>query len=152
VARVADASRALAAGEQPGPLPEQGSNELRTLANAFNEMSAQLQQARAAERSFLLSVSHELKTPLTAIRGYAEALADNVLPPRRPGEVIQAEARRLERLVADPLELARLNRLGFDVERVPVDLAGVARDAAERHAVRASELGVALAWSSDEEA
>ena len=60
-------------------VPVEGPRELAVLAASFNEMAAQLAKARAAERQFLLSVSHELKTPLTAIRGYAEGLADGVL-------------------------------------------------------------------------
>jgi two-component system sensor histidine kinase BaeS len=149
VARAAEASRRLAAGSRPEPLPEGGSDELRTLSRSFNDMARQLERARAAERSFLLSVSHELKTPLTAIRGYAEALGDGILSTARAAEVIQAEAARLERLVSDLLELARLNRLGFDVERRPVDLAAVARDAGERHAPRARELGIELRVQAD---
>ncbi len=144
VRRVAAASRRLAAGESPEPLPIRGSDELRTLASSFNDMACQLDRARDAERAFLLSVSHELKTPLTAIRGYAEALEEGVLSAVRAGGVIQIEAVRLERLVADLLELARLNRQHFAVEREPVDLAAVALDAVERHLGRARELGVEL--------
>ena len=55
-------------------MPVEGAAELATLAVAFNDLAAQLARAREAERNFLLSVSHELKTPLTAIRGYAEAV------------------------------------------------------------------------------
>jgi signal transduction histidine kinase len=113
-------------------------------------MSDQLARARAAEKSFLLSISHELKTPLTAIRGYAEALGDGILSTSRAATVIGVEASRLERLVSDLLELARLNRLRFDVERRPVDLASVARDAVERHAGRAQELGIELAWEAED--
>jgi len=149
VARVAEASRRLAGGATPEPLPEAGSDELRTLARAFNEMAAQLGRAREAERSFLVSISHELRTPLTAVRGYAEGLRDHVLEPARAGEVIEAEARRLERLVVDLLELARLNRLRFDVDRAPVDLAAVAHEAVDRHTPRARELGVDLASACD---
>jgi two-component system sensor histidine kinase BaeS len=152
VARVAAASRRLAAGELPEPLPEGGSEELRVLSRAFNGMASRLERARAAEQSFLLSVSHELKTPLTAIIGYTEALGDGVLSARRAAAVIQTEAGRLERLVTDLLELARLNRLGFDVERRPIDLAAVARDAGQRYAGRARELGIALDWAADDEA
>ncbi|HEV2592378.1 MAG TPA: HAMP domain-containing sensor histidine kinase [Gaiellaceae bacterium] len=148
VGRVADASRHLAAGGTLVALPEAGSDELRTLARAFNEMALQLSQARDSERSFLVSISHELRTPLTAIRGFAEALHDGVLSPVRAGEVIEAEARRLERLVVDLLELARLNRLGFDVERQPLDLAAVARETVDRHERRARELGVALEYET----
>ena len=152
IGRVAAASRRLAGGEQPEPLPESGADEVRTLARSFNQMAVQLARARAAEREFLISVSHELKTPLTAIRGYAEAIGDGVLTPTRAVEVINIEAARLERLVADLLELARLNRIGFDVEYTTIDLAEVAREASERHAPRARELGVELAWSAQPDA
>ncbi len=76
IRRVADASHALAAGETPRHVPEEGARELASLAQAFNEMALQLETSRAGERNFLLSVSHELKTPLTAIRGYAEGLSE----------------------------------------------------------------------------
>ena len=67
------------------PLPESGPAELASLARAFNEMAEQLAASRESERNFLLSVSHELKTPLTAIRGYAEGLAEGAFEPRRRG-------------------------------------------------------------------
>jgi HAMP domain-containing protein len=69
IGRVAEASRALAEGRTPEPVPPVGSAELAALAHAFNEMAEQLAAARARERYFLLWVSHELKTPLTAIQG-----------------------------------------------------------------------------------
>jgi two-component system, OmpR family, sensor kinase len=142
--RVADASSRLAAGEALEPLPLTGSSELRAMAESFNTMADQLRRAREAERSFLLSVSHELKTPLTAIRGYAEALEEGVLTPERAGAVIRTEAERLERLIADLLQLARLDQQRFDIQPAPVDLAEVARETATRHSARARELGVEL--------
>ena len=99
----------------PTTLPIEGSTELRQLSTAFNELSEELHRAQDAERAFLLSVSHELKTPLTAIRGHAEGLADGVIAPERAGEVIEREAHRLERLIRDLLDLARLRRRTFDV-------------------------------------
>jgi signal transduction histidine kinase len=149
VRRVAEATRRVAAGEHPDPLPVEGSDELRTLAGSFNEMATRLERAREAERAFLLSVSHELKTPLTAIRGYAEALVEGVLSPAEAVEVVHAEATRLERLVADLLELARLNRLGFRVRVERVDLAVVAQEVCSRHAARARELGVSLSAAAE---
>ncbi len=145
VVRVARASSRLAAGESPQPLPVSGSLELRALAESFNTMADQLRRAREAERSFLLSVSHELKTPLTAIRGYAEALEEGVLTPDRAVKVIRTEAERLERLIADLLHLARLDRQRFDIRPTTVDLAEIARESASRHAARARELGAARA-------
>lgn len=144
VRRIAAASNALAAGETPTPVPEEGSRELASLAQAFNEMAAQLAESRERERNFLLSVSHELKTPLTAIRGYAEGLGEGAFPPDETSRIILLEARRLERLVRDLLDLARMNRHEFSVSRRPVDLADVARQAVARHELTAMGFGVTL--------
>ena len=144
VTRVADASRRLAEGEDPDPLPIEGSTEVRQLSTAFNELSEELHRAQDAERAFLLSVSHELKTPLTAIRGHAEGLADGVVSRERAGEVIEREAHRLERLIRDLLDLARLRRRTFDVTLVPVDLVEVANEAVARHGFQAEAYGVDL--------
>ena len=144
VVRVARASSRLAAGRSPEPVPVTGSRELRTLAESFNTMAEQVGRAREAERSFLLSVSHELKTPLTAIRGYAEALEEGVMTRDHAVRVIHTEAERLERLVADLLNVARLDRQRFDIRPTTVDLAEIASESATRHAARARELGVEL--------
>jgi two-component system sensor histidine kinase BaeS len=144
VRRVADASRQLAAGERPEPLPVTGSDEVKALATAFNRMAEELDRTRDAERAFLLSVSHELKTPLSAIRGHGEALKDGVIEPDRVADVVIAESERLERLVRDLLDLARLNQRVFAVTPRPVDLAELARDAAARHDAEARRVGVSL--------
>jgi len=144
VTRVAAASRRLAEGESPEPLPVEGSTELRQLSTAFNDLSDELRRAQDAERAFLLSVSHELKTPLTAIRGHAEGLADGVVTAERAGEVIEREAHRLERLIRDLLDLARLRRRSFDVTPTPVDLGDVAGEALSRHGLQAQAYGVNL--------
>ncbi len=144
VLRVARASGRLAQGHDPALVPLGGSRELRGLAASFNTMATELARARNAERSFLESVSHELKTPLTAIRGYSEALDERVLTPERAGKVIRNEAARLERLITDLINLARLDQRRFDIHPQPVDLAEIARESATRHAARARELGVGL--------
>jgi two-component system sensor histidine kinase BaeS len=144
IRRVAEATRALAADERHEPLPSEGSSELVSLAQAFNQMAAQLAASREAERDFLLSVSHELKTPLTAIRGYAEGLGEGVFDADEAARTINLEASRLERLVRDLLDLARMKRSEFSVRRGPVDLADAAREAVERHELRAREFGVTL--------
>jgi signal transduction histidine kinase len=107
-------------------------------------MADQLGRARDAERSFLLSVSHELKTPLTAIRGYAEGLGEGMLPVDEAVETIRREGERLERLVQDLLDLARMRKHEFTVRREPIDLADIAREAARRHEQQARAFGVAL--------
>jgi two-component system OmpR family sensor kinase len=141
---VALASRALAAGEQPGPLPVRGPDELAALGTAFNQMAEELAQAREAERLFLLSVSHELKTPLALIRGHGEALLDGVVAVPKAAGIVVAEAKRLERLVRDLLDLARLNQHTFTVTPEPVDLAELVHEARGRHEAEARRVGVSL--------
>jgi two-component system sensor histidine kinase BaeS len=119
------------------------------LARAFNDLAHQLARAREAERSFLLSVSHELKTPLTAIRGYAEAVQDGALDPGDAAATISQEAARLERLVRDLLDLARMNRTDFSVHNSEIDLAEVADDAVRRYEQQAAAFGVTLEAVAD---
>ncbi len=149
VGRVADASRSLARGEHPDPVPVEGAAELATLATAFNDLASQLARAREAERNFLLSVSHELKTPLTAIRGYAEAVQDGAIDAREAAATVVQEAARLERLVHDLLDLARMNRTDFSVHSSEIDLAEVAEEAVRRYHPQADAFGVTLSTSSD---
>jgi two-component system sensor histidine kinase BaeS len=144
VKRVARASRSLAEGVSPDPVPLGGSAELAMLAQTFNDMAAQLNQAREAERNFLLSVSHELKTPLAAIRGYAEGLEEGVFTGDEAASTIREEARRLERLVRDLLELARMNRREFVVHHDRIDLGEVAREVARRYDTDAQAADVEL--------
>jgi signal transduction histidine kinase len=144
ISRVAEASRRLAAGDDPPPLAVAGATEVAALATSFNHLSTELARAQDAERAFLLSVSHELKTPLTAIRGHAEALADGVLDERQAGRVIEQEANRLERLIRDLLDLGRLRRRSFSARQETVDLGQVASEAVARYQPLSERFGVAL--------
>ncbi|HUK44610.1 MAG TPA: HAMP domain-containing sensor histidine kinase [Gaiellaceae bacterium] len=144
IERVSQASLALAAGERPGPLPVEGSTEVAALAASFNRLATDLDRARDAERSFLLSVSHELKTPLAAIRGHGEAILDGVMSvPKAAGVVVQ-ESKRLERLVRDLLDLARLNQRSFSIHAREIDLTAVVAQAVTRHGPEATRVDVAL--------
>jgi signal transduction histidine kinase len=149
LARVADASRVLAAGGAPEPLPRERTEELAALADAFNDMATQLARAREAERSVLLSVSHDLRTPLTAIQGYAEAIEDGTIEPGEAAAIVARESRRLERLVDDLLALARLRQGIVEVRREPVELGEVLREVEDRLRPRAGESGVELRLEPD---
>ncbi len=141
------ATRRIAAGDLAARVPVNPSDgdELATLARSINSMAAGLERSRGLERQFLLSVSHDLRTPLTSIRGYAEALADGRVPdPPQAASVILAESRRLERLVADLLELAKLGarRYSLDVRRT--DVGEVVGATVDGFAPAAEGAGVAL--------
>jgi two-component system OmpR family sensor kinase len=142
--RVSEATERLAAGDAPGPVPAEGAAELASLAESFNHMATKLEHARDAERAFLLSVSHELKTPLTAVLGYAEGLADGTIGPDAAAATIAKEGARLDRLVRDLLDLARMNRHEFSVRREAVDLAEVAEECLHRHEAQARTFGIDL--------
>ncbi len=148
VQRVAEASRQIAAGQRVTPIPVEGQDELSTLAASFNAMAGDLARAREAEAAFLLSVSHDLKTPLTSIRGYAEAVDEGVVEPKEAALTIARESANLERLVQDLLDLARLQRRAFDVRSEDVDLAAIASEVVERFQPKAREFVVALAAHS----
>ena len=152
VRRVAEATEALAAGRAPGAVPAEGAAELASLAESFNHMAIELEHARDAERAFLLSVSHELKTPLTAIIGYAEGLADGTVDVDVAAATISNEAARLERLVRDILDLARMNRSEFSVRSEPVDLVEIASECRRRHEAQAVSYGIELTLDAEDDA
>jgi two-component system, OmpR family, sensor kinase len=131
VAATAATADRIAEGDLDARVPEPRTgatdDELARLARSINAMAASLQQARHAERDFLLSVSHDLRTPLTAISGWAEALADGAAPdPAAAGETIRVASARLDRLVRDLLDLARLRARAFTLHLATVDLREVA--------------------------
>ncbi len=143
--RTAAAARSLAAGNRDVTLPAQGPAEVVEVSEAVNTLASALRYSEARQRQFLLSVSHDLRTPLTSIVGYAESLADDVVPAEQTaqvGVVLLGEARRLERLVGDLLDLARLDAQDFRIDLAPVDLVGVVRDAAQVWSTRCAGAGV----------
>ena len=144
VRRLAEASGRLAEGDAGVTVTPQGPRELRELAASFNDMNAKLTKAQETEQAFLLSVSHELKTPLTSIRGYAEGIGDGTVKPPEGAEVIGAESSRLERLVGDLLDSGRMRKSAFTVRRETVDLAAVADDVARRYEAAARDAGLTL--------
>jgi two-component system, OmpR family, sensor kinase len=103
-----------------------GGGEIGHLADRFREMTAKLAESEEVERNFLMTVSHELRTPLTAIRGHVAALVDGVVTGDEARglslDVIALETARLERLVGDVLELAKLEAHRFTVLREEVDM------------------------------
>ena len=142
-----EATRRIAAGDLAVRVPEDEGDgaELAGLARSINAMAESLERSRGMERQFLLSVSHDLRTPLTSIRGFGEALAEGKAPdPAHAGAVITAEARRLERLVGDLLELAKLDARRFSLDVRATDVAEVVSDTTEGFRPAAERAGVVL--------
>jgi two-component system, OmpR family, sensor kinase len=141
------AARKIASGDLTARVPDlgDGNDELARLVRSINEMAESLQRSRETERDFLLSVSHDLRTPLTSIGGWAEALADRTAPdPTAAGHTILVEAGRLDRLVRDLLDLARLRARAFTLTRRPVDLRDIASGTGEGLRPDLEEAGLSL--------
>ncbi len=140
----------IASGDLAARVPEHEADgeELAGLARSINAMAENLERSRRLERQFLLSVSHDLRTPLTSIRGFAEALSEGRAPdPAHAAGIIGAEARRLERLVGDLLELAKLDARRFSLDVRATDVAEVVADTAEGFRPAADAAGVTLTVS-----
>jgi two-component system, OmpR family, sensor kinase len=123
--RTAAAAHALADGARDVVVNPSGPAEVAEVADALNYLGDSVTRSEERQRQFLLSVSHDLRTPLTAIRGYAESLADGMIDPQqvpRVGSVVLGEAQRLDRFVTDLLDLARLDAQDVRMDIVDVDL------------------------------
>ena len=121
------ATEVVATGRYNVVIPEaRGHDEIALLTERFRGMVSELAEAERLKRSFLMSVSHELRTPLTAIRGHVEALREGVVTDpeqvRASLDIVAAETDRLERLVGDVLDLAKLQAHRFTVRTEEVDL------------------------------
>ncbi|MDQ3992222.1 MAG: HAMP domain-containing histidine kinase [Actinomycetota bacterium] len=127
VLALSSAADEIARGNYRVAVPDvPGGGEIGDLADRFREMATRLSEAEELERNFLMSVSHELRTPLTAIRGHVEALREGLVDDpdvrARSLDVVAAEAARLERLVGDVLDLAKLDTRRFTLHREEVDM------------------------------
>jgi signal transduction histidine kinase len=126
VLKLSRAADQVARGEYDVDVPAGGAGEIGVLAGRFGEMASRLAEAEKLERNFLMTVSHELRTPLTAIRGHVDALREGLVADEEMRlaslTVIAAEAERLERLVGDVLDLAKLDAHRFTVLREEVDM------------------------------
>jgi signal transduction histidine kinase len=140
-----EATARIAAGDLQTRVPrrEHDYSESSLLARSINEMAQSLEDGRSRERHLLLSVSHDLRTPLTSIRGFAEAITDGAVDDTaQAAEVIIAESRRLERLVGDLLDLTKLESKEMSVNLRATDVAEVVHTTAEGFRPSAERSGV----------
>jgi two-component system sensor histidine kinase BaeS len=140
-----DAANLMATGSRSVVLEPEGPAEIADIAESLSRLNAALVVSEGRQREFLLSVSHELRTPLTAVKGYAEALADGIIEGEdvpRTGATVAGEAARLDRLVTDLLDLARLGAVDFHIVPVDVDLVELGAEAGDVWRDRAQPDGV----------
>ncbi len=144
---IAETAKRMAAGERGLTVEAHKPTEVAAVANALAALDRALSTSEGRQREFLLSISHELRTPLTAVRGYGEAMVDGLIHERDiagVGATLVTETERLDRFVADLLELARLEADDFAIERQHVEIGRLLDQAVDAWRGRARTLDVAL--------
>ena len=147
--QVADAAHAIAQGEYEQTVPASGPMEIHDLAQDFNTMARQVRASRDAQRDFVANVSHELKTPLTSIQGYSQAILDGTAADpemiERAATVVHDEAARMGRMVTELLDLARIESGQVVMREERIALGPLLKNVVERLRLHAQETGIELA-------
>ncbi len=152
VKRLADLRQAageLAAGNPDARARVEGADEIAEVATSFNQMADELEETRQREREFLMSVGHDLRTPLTTVSGYVEVLAEGDVDPAeisRIAGVLDRETGRLRRLIEDLMLLARLESREFSIRREQVDVVAHLGETIETYRSRADAAHVTLRY------
>jgi len=154
---VQDAAERLGGGDLTVRVPEGGGDEVAAVARSFNHMAEELASSDKARRQLLADVSHELMTPLTAMRGYVETLAmpefklaDDTR--RRYLAIVTEETHRLEHIIGDLLDLARLEGGGGTLRREAVEVTWLFERVAARHERELRERHVTLLQHVEDDA
>jgi two-component system sensor histidine kinase ResE len=138
----------MARGNYDQQIPQYGGDEVGRLASSFNDMARQVNRSYRTLRDFLANVSHELKTPLTSIQGFSQAMVDGSL--QKPedyaeaGRIVNDEAVRMRSLVDDLLYLSQVDRGEFTVQLEPIWPNELLDATYERFIRRASQENVTL--------
>ena len=140
-----EAARRIEAGDYSTRVPEWGSPDIRSVARAFNSMSARLKAIDEQRRNFMADVTHELRTPLSVIRGQAEAIADGVYPadPAHLAPILDA-TQTLDRLVDDLRTLVETDAGNLVLHKEPTDIGALVHDTVESFRSQAESAGLAL--------
>ncbi len=132
IRQMMQASRTIAAGNYQERVDVNSRDELGQLARSFNQMAAQLDRTETMRRELIGNVAHELRTPLSSIKGYMEGLIDGVIPAKPDVyQQVYREADRLQRLVSDLQELSRVEARAFELKRQRLNLIAIIRQTCE---------------------
>ncbi|HET9913606.1 MAG TPA: HAMP domain-containing sensor histidine kinase [Anaerolineales bacterium] len=128
--------------------PRRGPHEVQSLTQAFNSMVGRVQRIQKSQRDFVANVSHELKTPLTSIQGFAQAILDDTADTsearKQAAQIIYSEAGRMHRMALDLLDLARLEAGTADIKMSSVDMGALLRTVIEKFTPQTQKAGVDL--------
>ncbi len=145
--RLVYSARAFALGTAM-PIEARGPHEVQELTRVFNAMMTRVQASQKSQRDFVANVSHELKTPLTSIQGFAQAIMDGTVDTpaarQQAAQVIYNESGRMHRMALDLLDLARLDAGIINLQMSPVDIGALLNGIIEKFTPMASNAGVTL--------
>jgi signal transduction histidine kinase len=148
VQRVSQAAKRIAEGQYDQEIPIAGPREIKGLAMRFNEMTRKVNESQQQLRHFVADVSHQLKTPLTSIQGFAQAILDGTAQDsdtrERAVEVIDEESKRMIRQVNELLELSRMQAGQLQMTQELVDIKELLVHCQEIFSMRAEEKGIRL--------
>jgi signal transduction histidine kinase len=127
VAAVTETARSISGGDLSRRIPETGHDEIGVLAETFNDMLARLEKAFETQQRFVGDAGHELRTPITIVRGHLELLEDDPVERRATLALVMDELDRMGRIVDDLLTLAKWEQPDF-VTPEPVEVAALVDD------------------------
>lgn len=130
LAAMASAATEMARGNFAARAPEEGGREMLELSQAFNQMAAQLSTLEQSRRDFVANVSHELRSPITSIQGFAQGMLDGTIPPeehQRFLQVVVDETHRLSKLINNLLNLSRMENEETNLAMTDFDVNELAR-------------------------
>ena len=150
---VTEAAMRIAQGHYDQEVPLQGPREVRGLAASFNQMAQQVKKSQQQLRHFVADVSHQLKTPLTSIQGFAQAMLDGTAADDetrlKAVQIINDESQRMRQQVDELLELARMQAGQLRIDREHVDVKELLDHCREIFTVQAEEKGVAFKMNTE---
>lgn len=145
--RMNRAVQSIGQGDFTQRIEVHGQDEVGQLAEAFNNMAAQLERLEHMRKDLIANVSHEIRTPLTSVRGFIQGILDGVIPPLQQTKYLQtanAELQRLGNLLNSMLDLSSIETGRITIDSIPVRWVTIVNSVVDRVAIRAKEKGLEL--------
>jgi signal transduction histidine kinase len=153
LAKVTKAAQQISTGDYSQRIKPEGPKEIRELGDSFNRMTEDVEQAQLKLRHFVADVSHELRSPLTSIQGFAQALIDGTAADDttklKAAQIISEESRRLKYQVDELLELSRMQSNQIKFHKDPVLIGEILEQCIEMLAIQAKAKQVTLELTAE---
>jgi signal transduction histidine kinase len=153
LAKVTKAAQQISTGDYSQRIKPEGPKEIKELGDSFNRMTEDVEQAQLKLRHFVADVSHELRSPLTSIQGFAQALIDGTAADDatklKAAQIINEESRRLKHQVDELLELSRMQSNQIKFHKEPVDIGEILEHCTEMLAIQAKQKQVTLILTAE---